>query len=78
MKRRGRRLLKAAVVAAGEGEDEASDDELKEMMQHRAALLHCVFEAMRVPSEGRKKLHSLRKTFVHRYFAGLFAPGVGV
>jgi hypothetical protein len=27
-------LLKAAVVAAAEGEDESSDDELKEMMQH--------------------------------------------
>jgi hypothetical protein len=33
---------------------------------------------MRVPSEGRKKLNSLRKTFVHKYFSWLFAPGVGV
>ena len=42
-------FLKAAVVAAGEGENKAFDDELKEMMQHGAALLHCAFEAMRVP-----------------------------
>jgi len=41
--------LKAAVVAAREGEDETSDDELKEMMQHGATLLPCAFGAMRMP-----------------------------